>query len=199
MRTYRIIAFCAYGVGILLLGVFAAFYVLNTALLAMSSPGLSSEPQVHARGTVVFAGPGQVYNQDEIDEARRAAEAEGLGPEEAWIPEASVGSCTVTYAFEVDGARYEATELNPRQSAWCDLKVGDPVDLAYPVGHPEKSHDDYDKAWHDGQRDGNVVLAAIAGAAAVVIAFGVVVHVRGRRSAAAERAAAELVDRTPAQ
>ena len=185
----RIIVLSAYGVGAVLIGAAVVIYSVGALLVGLSWSGVTDGSEVSVTGAVVSVGPGRVVNEDEIAEARKGAEEEGIPLSQAAIPRRHVGTCTVTYAFDADGARYEGVDLEPRQASWCGLRAGDAVYIAYPVGHPELSSDDYNRYQAEAQRAWERTCLAVGGAAVLVIASGVTVHVRARRRPQLEVAA----------
>lgn len=184
MRASRAVIFACYTVAGLLVAA-AVVGFLSNAWLAFSSPGKSTEPMVSAVGTIVSVGPAQVTNREEIADAIRAAEIEGVPRAEAFVPEPSLGACTVTYTFVVDGQVRTQVDADPRATSWCSLRSGDLIDVAYPVGRPEAVSDDYDKQWAAAERDAKRLVTGLGIAAGVALAIAVGTQVAARRHAPA--------------
>ena len=185
LKTSRVAAYVCYGVAALLVVAGLGWAYLSNAFLAFSSPGLSLEPMTRAVATVVSVGPPEAINTEEIEQARSEAEREGIPLDEAVLPEPSMGSCTVTFTFAVDGESRTAVERAPRAQEWCTKNPGDVIDVAYPVGRPEKVTDDYDHQYYSSERAVRQGLVGTLAVAGLVLLGGVVSHLRARRRDAA--------------
>jgi len=102
---------------VLLVVVALGWAFVSNAWLALSSPGLSGEPMTSPVATIVSVRPGEVVNRDEIEEACRVADREGVLRDEAAGPEPYLGECTVTFTFVVGVVAH--VQLRTRDAALC--------------------------------------------------------------------------------
>ena len=183
MRTSRVVVITSYvAAGLFAVAGVLAGVVLNV-WLGIAAPGRSTEPMVRTVGTIVSVGPSEVANQEDIDDALRAAEAEGVPRAEAYVPEPYFGVCTVTYSFPVEGQTRTMVDKDPRASDWCELSPGDVTDVAYPVGRPDAVADDYDKRWDESASDARRIVLGLLVAAGIALTIAVGTQVGARRSA----------------
>lgn len=183
MRTSHVVVIISYVAAGLLAVAGVLTGVVLYVWLGIAAPGRSTEPMVRTVGTIVSVGPSEVANQEDIDEALRAAEAEGVPRAEAYVPEPYFGVCTVTYSFAVEGQPRTMVDKDPRASDWCELSPGDVTDVAYPVGRPDAVADDYDKRWDESASDARRIVLGLLVAAGIALTIAVGTQVGARRSA----------------